>query len=181
MNFLKYYCEKNLKHNLVNKFLYFDTKKIPKIKKIILNFGCKTNDIKSLSAGLLALELMTNQKSKLTRSKLPILTLKIRQGNPIGCKITLRKNIMFNYISKMSIEVFPKLKNFEGLYSRIKQNAFSYSLTDIFTFSILEEHYYLFNNLPKLNITIVTSTKTKQELFFILNYIQLPFKVNKQI
>jgi large subunit ribosomal protein L5 len=176
MNFLKYYYEKNLKHNLVNKFLYLNTKKIPKIKKIILNFGCKTNDIKSISAGLLALELMTNQKSKITRSKLPILALKIRQGNPIGCKITLRKSIMLNYISKMLIEVFPKLKNFEGLNSRIKQNAFSCSLTDIFTFSILEEHYYLFSNLPKLNITIVTSTKTKQELFFILNSIQLPLK-----
>jgi large subunit ribosomal protein L5 len=176
MNFLKYYYEKNLKHNLVNKFLYLNTKKIPKIKKIILNFGCKTNDIKSISAGLLALELMANQKSKITRSKLPILALKIRQGNPIGCKITLRKSIMLNYISKMLIEVFPKLKNFEGLNSRIKQNAFSCSLTDIFTFSILEEHYYLFSNLPKLNITIVTSTKTKQELFFILNSIQLPLK-----
>jgi large subunit ribosomal protein L5 len=176
MNFLKYYYEKNLKHNLVNKFLYLNTKKIPKIKKIILNLGCKTNDIKSISAGLLALELITNQKSKITTSKLPILTLKIRQGNPIGCKITLRKNRMLFYISNMLIEVFPKLKNFEGLDYKIKQNAFSYSLTDIFTFSILEEHYYLFNNLPKLNITIVTNTKTKQELFFILNSIQLPFK-----
>jgi large subunit ribosomal protein L5 len=178
MNFLKYFYEKNLKHHLVNKFLYLNTKKIPKIKKIILNFGCKTSDIKYISAGLLALELITNQKSVPTTSNRPIIALKIRQGNPIGCKITLRKHIMFNYISKMLIEVFPKLKNFEGLHvsSKIKQNAFSYGLNDIFTFSILEEHYYLFNNLPKLNITIVTNTKTKQELFFILKSIQLPFK-----
>jgi large subunit ribosomal protein L5 len=178
MNFLKYFYEKNLKHTLVNKFLYSNTKKIPKIKKIILNFGCKTTDIQYISAGLLALELITNQKSILTKSKYPVIALKIRQGNPIGCKITLRKNIMFNYISLMLVEVFPRLKNFEGLNInlKIKQNAFSYELIDIFTFSILEEHYYLFNNLPKLNVTIVTNTKTKQELVFILKSIQLPLK-----
>jgi large subunit ribosomal protein L5 len=158
--------------------LYLNTKKIPKIKKIILNFGCKNHDIKYISAGLLALELITNQKGIPTISKHPIIALKIRQGNPVGCKITLRKNIMFNCISKMLIEVFPKLKNFEGLNtnSKIKQNAFSYELHDIFIFSSLEEHYYLFNNLPKLNITVVTNTKTKQELFFILKSIQLPLK-----
>jgi large subunit ribosomal protein L5 len=178
MNFLKYFYTTNLKHDLVNKFLYLNTKKIPKIKKIILNFGCKTSDIKRISNCLLALELITNQKSVTTLSKQPIIALKIRQGNPVGCKITLRKNAMFNYKSKTLIEIFPKLKNFEGLKVnlKIKQNAFSYELHDIFTFNTLEEHYYLFNNLPKLNVTIVTSTKTKQELFFILTSLKLPLK-----
>jgi large subunit ribosomal protein L5 len=179
MNFLKHFYENTIKHDLVNKFLYLNTKKIPKIKKIILNFGCNTNEIKCLAASLLALELITNQKGILTQTKYSLITLKIRKGSPVGCKVTLRKNIMLNIISNFLIKIFPKLKNFEGLTInyKIKQKTLSYNFNDLFIFSILEEHYYLFNNLPKLNITLVVhNIKTKQELFFLLKSVQLPFK-----
>ncbi len=66
MNFLTYFCKKTLNYELLNKFNYKNTKKLPKIKKIVLNFGCKTTDIKHLAASLLALELITCQKGKLT-------------------------------------------------------------------------------------------------------------------
>jgi ribosomal protein L5 len=62
MNFLEHFYLKTLKYDLSNRFLYKNTKELPKLKKIILNFGCKTSDLKQLSASLLALELITNQK-----------------------------------------------------------------------------------------------------------------------
>jgi large subunit ribosomal protein L5 len=178
MNFLEHFYLKTLKYDLSNKFLYKNTKELPKLKKIILNFGCKTSDLKQLSASLLALELITNQKSKLTITKYSNIFLKIRKGNPTGCKITLRKNKLFNFFAKTLIEIFSKKKNFNGfiISKKIKKNIFSYEIYNTFSFSQLENHYYLFNNLPKLDITIVANTKTKKELLFILKSLKFPFK-----
>jgi len=178
MHFVENFHIKTLKYDLVNKFLYKNTKKLPVIKKIILNFGCKTNDVKYLAASLLALELVTNQKSSMTLTRHSNVLLKIRKGNPTGCKVTLRKKKMFNFFSKCLTEIFPKLKSFDGfkLNRKMKKNAFSHELYDTFNFQELKEHYYLFNFLPNFNITIVTTTKTKEELIFILNSFKFPFR-----
>lgn len=178
MNFLEHFYSKTLKYDLSNRFLYKNTKEFPKLKKIILNFGCKTSDLNQLSASLLALELITNQKSKLTITKYSNIIIKIRKGNPTGCKVTIRKNKLFDFFVKTLIQIFPKEKNFNGLIipKKIKENVFSYEIYNTFNFNQLENHYYLFNNLPKLDITIVTNTKTKKELLFILRLLKFPFK-----
>jgi large subunit ribosomal protein L5 len=178
MHFLeKFYC-KTLKYELINKFIYNDTKNMPKLKKIILNFGCKTAEIKQLSSSLLAIELITNQKGTLNQTKHSNILFKIRKGNPTGCKVTLSRFKMFNFFSRTLTEVFPKLKNFTGfkMTRKIKKSVFSYELHDTFSFSELEGHYYLFNNLPKLDITVVTNSTTKKEFIFMLKSFQLPFK-----
>jgi len=178
MHFLNTFYFKTLKYDLINKFIYNNTTKLPKITKIILNFGSKTADIKQLSSSLLALELITNQKGVLTTTKKSNILLKIRKGNPTGCKLTLQKYNLFNIFGRTIIEVFPKLKNFNGfiLHRKIKKNAFSYELQNTFSFSELKSHYYFFNNLTKLDITIITSTQNKKELIFILKSFQIPFK-----
>lgn len=178
MNFIEKFYSKTLKYDLINKFSYENTKKIPRIKKIILNFGCKTSDLKALSTSALALELITNQKSALTLTKHNNVLLKIRKGQPVGCKVTLRKKKSFEFLSKMLIDIFPKLKNFEGLRinKKIERNTFSYELVDTFSFQELEENYYLFNNLSNLHITIVTTSRKREELDFILNSIKIPFE-----
>jgi large subunit ribosomal protein L5 len=178
MHFIEYFCLKTLKYDLVNKFFYNNTKELPKLKKIILNFGCKSTEIKHLASSLLALELITHQKGTLTTTKHSNIFLKIRKGNPAGCKITLKKNSMFHFLSRTLMELFPKIKDFNGLTltRKIKKNIFSYELHDTFSFNELEEHYYLFNNLPKLDVTIVTNSKVKEELIFILKSLQFPFK-----
>ena len=177
MHFLEHFYLRTSKYDLINKFLYKDTKKLPKLKKIILNFGCQTSDIKNLTSSLLALELITNQKGSLTRTKRSNILLKIRKGHPTGCKITLRKNKLFNFFSRLIVLIFPKLKSFDKFKQnkKIKKNSYSFELNDTFNFNELEEHYYLFNNIPKLHVTIVTNTGTTQELFFILNSFKFPF------
>ena len=175
MHFLNYFYNKNLKLDLINKFQYSNLKTFPKLKKIILNFGCKTTDIKKLTASLLALELITNQKGVLSIAKRPNLFLKIRKGNPTGCKVLLRKSSMLNFINQNSIEIFPKIKNFNGLKfsKKIKKNSFSYYIKNTLIFSNFMDHYYLFNILVKLEVTVVTDVKTKKELLFILKSLQL--------
>lgn len=179
MQFIKNFYLTTLNYDLVNKFKYKNTKELPKIKKIILNFGFQNNDIKNLASSLLALEIITNQYGVLTLTKKSNILLKLRKGNPVGCKVTLRNSNMYNFFSKMLLEIFPKIKNFDGFknYKKIKKNTFSYNINDIFNFQELENHYYLFNNLPKCNVTIITNAKNKQELFFILKSLRFPLKM----
>lgn len=178
MHLLEKFYIKTLKYELINKFRYNNTKNLPKLEKIILNFGCKTADIKQLASCLLAIELVTNQKGTFTTTKHSNILLKIRKGNPTGCKVTLQNFNLFNFLYKTLLEIFPKIKSFGGfdVTKKIKKKTFSYELHEIFSFSELENHYYLFNNLPKLNITIITSSKHKTELIYLLKAFQLPFK-----
>jgi large subunit ribosomal protein L5 len=178
MHFLTYFYKKILNYELINKFTYKNSKKIPKLKKIILNFGCKTTDIKHLTASLLALELITYQKSKFTTTKYPNIVLKLRKGNPVGCKVELRNKKMYFFLENILMEVFPKIKNFDGLTSHknFKKNTFSFKFNDNFVFKPIEEHYYLFNTLPKLDVTILTTSKKTIELNFIIKSLQFPIK-----
>jgi large subunit ribosomal protein L5 len=179
MNSLNQLFKKNLKYNLLNRFHYRKTKHFPKLEKIVLNFGLKTTETKQLINSLLVLELITKQKATLTVTKYSNILLKIRKGNPIGCKVTLRKNSALNFLDKMSDEIFPKFKNtkqFFKISKKIKKNNFSYNLHEIFNFQELENKFYLFTNLPKLDITLITNSKIKEELIFLLRTVQIPIK-----
>jgi large subunit ribosomal protein L5 len=176
MTFLKYFYLKTLKYDLANKFLYNNTKKIPKIEKVTLNFGCKTTDLKLLSGSLFAFELIAHQKGNLTTTKHSNILLKLRKGNPVGCKIILTQKKMLVFIEKIITEIFPKVKNFNGLMLNKKRNAFSFELNDIFSFTELEKHYFLFNNLPKMSLTVKAQSNFKQEFSFILKSMQFPIK-----
>jgi len=179
MHFIKSLNFKTLKYDLVNKFFYRKTKNIPAIKKIILNFGCKTTDIKRLSSSLLALELITLQKGKLTTINKTNLVLKIRKGNPVGCKVTLKNKQIFYFLEKIFLNIFPNIKNFNGisLIKNINSKAFSYQLNDTLSFNELEEHYQIFNNLSNLSINILTNTVDKEKSVFIFKSLQFPIKV----
>ena len=174
MHFLQNFYSKTLKYDLINKFIYKNTSKIPKIQKIILNFGSKTVDFKKLTSSLLVLEWITSQKGILTKTKKSNILLKIRKGNPVGCKVTLRKYNLYNFFARIIIEILPKIKSIKKLEitQKLKKNSFSYELHNIFTFSELENYYYFLSNLPKLDISLVTNTKNKKELLFLLKSFQ---------
>jgi large subunit ribosomal protein L5 len=179
MHYLEKFYNKTLKYELINKFNYINTKNLPNIEKIVLNFGCKTADIKQLASSLLALELITNQKGKLTKTKYSKILFKIRKGNPTGCKVTLNNLNKLKFIELLTVEVFPKLKNFSGLILKnSNKNHFSYELKNTFSLYELEKNYYLFNNLPKLDISMIAANmhKKNKELNFLLKSYQLPFK-----
>ena len=178
MHFFNYFYTKTLKLDLINKFYYTDLKKLPNLKQIILNFSCKTIELKALATHLLALELITHQKGIITVSKHPNILLKIRKGNPTGCKITLRRISMMEFLSKNLNEIFPKTKNFRGIkvHKKIEKTAFSFSVNNVLAFPELAKHYYLFTNLSNLNISFVTNGRTKKEMLFLLKSLQLPLK-----
>jgi len=170
MNILENYYRKVIQRELINKFSYTRLEEIPRLKKIILNFGCKSSEIKTVALALLTLELITMKQGSLVKSKRPNVVLKIRKGNPVGCLVVLRNTAMYSFLSKLLSEVFPNLKSFTGITVSKKLGGpnFSFTLKDLITFKELERQFYLFTNLPPLNVTLVTNAKTKQELVYLL-------------
>ena len=182
MHFLEHYYKNIIKYDLLNKFQYNSLKEVPQIKKIILNFGCQTSDLKQLSLALLALELIASQKGALTISKNYNILLKIKKGTPTGCKVILQRNYKYNFFAKLFIEIFPRFKNFSSLYLKkkeFKNFAISFKFENTLTFLELERNYSLFNNLPNLSITIVTNSLIQKEFIFLLNSFKLPTNSKK--
>jgi large subunit ribosomal protein L5 len=177
MNILENYYKKVIKYDLINKFFYNTLNDIPELKKIILHFGCKSFEIKNIAAALLSLELITTKLGNITQSKRANILLKIRKGYPVGCIVILTNTIMYQFLFKLLTEVFPNLKEFKGITvsKRLGQKNFSFTLTDLISFKELEKQFYLFTNLPPLNITLVTNTKTRKELLYLLKSFKLPF------
>lgn len=179
MHFLEHYYNTVVKYNLIYKFNYKALKNIPKLEKIILNFGCKTFDLKTLASSLLALQLITTKKGKLTISNQPNIVLKIRKGNPVGCKIVLTKKIMYKFFAKLIIEVLPKLKN-KSLVKKLQTfNTLTCNFNNILIFKELEKNYIIYNSLKNIQITFITNTKTTEELFFLLNSFKFSTKITK--
>jgi large subunit ribosomal protein L5 len=175
MNILEYYYKKIVRRDLINKFIYTHLEEIPQLKKIILNFGCKNSDVKSVASALLSLELITTKKGSLVKSKRANVLLKIRKGNPVGCVVVLKNNEMYDFLFKLLTEVLPNLKSFSGLNvsKKLGKTSFSFTLKDLINFKELEKQFYLFINLPPLNITLVTNAKTNKELLYLLQSFKL--------
>lgn len=174
MHFLQSFYSKTLKYDLINKFVYKNTNVIPKVKKIILNFGSKTSDLKQLASSLFVIEWITNQKGILTKTKKSNISLKIRKGSPVGCKVTLRNYNLHNFFARVIIEIIPQIKSLKKykVTKKLEKNTFSYELHNIFTFTELKNYYYFLPNLSKLDISIVTNAKNKKELLFLLKSFQ---------
>jgi large subunit ribosomal protein L5 len=166
MYFFENYNYNIVKYDLINKFHYKELVKIPKLQAIILQFNLKKYDLKLLVTSLAALELITAQKGFLTKSKTASVSFKIRKGQPVGCKITLRKNKMLEFFFKLLNQIAIERKINSIKVSTLK--AFSFKIPSILIFNELEKNYQFFKNLKNLNVTILMSSKNKEDFFFLL-------------
>lgn len=174
---INYYYQLIIKYDLVNKFIYKNIEELPKLEKISLNFRYDNNNfnLKSLAIAMLAIELITKQKGKLTHLKNTKLSVKVRKGYPVGCKVTLRKLTMYEFFFKLLVNIFPKTKNFYGITLEKNQiSTLSFKLKNTSAFSELEKHHNLFRNLPLLDITFTTNTRTQKELLCLMISHKLP-------
>jgi large subunit ribosomal protein L5 len=177
MNLLENYYKKVIRYDLINKFFYHNLSDIPELKKIILNFGCKSFVIKDIAASLVALELITTKQGTITKARRPNVLLKVRKGHPVGCIVVLTKTKMYDFFLKLLAQVFQNLKDFKGIKvsKKLKDKSFSLTLMDLINFEELEQQFYLFTNLPPLNIILITNAKSKKELVYLLNSFKTPF------
>lgn len=173
MCFFSNYSKQVIDYDSINTFFLEYQRRAPKLQTIILNFGYQKSNFKRLVSGLLALEFLTSKKSKITRSKHLNVLLKIKQGNPVGCKIILKKKIMHQLHAKFMTSVFTKLKPSKNTVSKQGCKSMSITIQNPLIFIELEHHYEVFKDIPKLDITFITNANSTKELFFLLKSIKI--------
>nr|YP_007890559.1 ribosomal protein L5 [Histiona aroides]AGH24053.1 ribosomal protein L5 [Histiona aroides] len=179
MNTMQQYYEDVIRLDMIRKFQYANPYSIPKIDKIIVNMGVKEGavDKKQILPPMLIAELVTGQKSVITKARKSVANFKIRKGFPIGVKVTLRGDLMYNFLYRLVTVVLPRVRDFKGVSHKNINNTgnFSFGIRDLLVFPEIEMEYDKLSRIYGAHITIVTSAKTKNETEALLSAFQIPF------
>ena len=162
---------------LVEKFGYKNPMEIPKISKIVINIGvgeAKDNP-KELEAAIGDLEKITGQKVVTTKAKKSIANFKLREGMPIGCKVTLRRERMYEFLDKLFNITLPRVRDFHGVSNTAFDGRGNYTLGVKEQIIFPEIQYDKVNKLRGMDIVIVTTANTNEEAKALLKEMGMPF------
>jgi large subunit ribosomal protein L5 len=162
---------------MMEKFGYKNIMEVPKLEKIVLNMGvgeAKDNS-KVLDAALADMQLITGQKPVLTRAKKSVANFKLRENMPIGCKVTLRKNKMFEFADKLMNIALPRVRDFRGVPSKSFDGRGNYALGIKEQLIFPEVEYDKIDKVRGMDIIFVTSAKTDEEARELLRFLGMPF------
>ena len=190
MNRLKEKYLNEVVPSLREKYNYASVMEVPKLEKIVVNMGVgdATTNSKLLDAAMKDLEIITGQKPVATKAKKAIAGFKVREGQAIGCKVTLRGENMYNFLDKLitlnnvSIQTIykdnklPRVRDFRGVSNKAFDGRGNYTLglTEQLIFSEIE-----YDNVVKvrgMDIVMVTTAKTNEEAYDLLKGFGMPFK-----
>lgn len=163
--------------SLREKFGYKSVMEAPKLEKIVINMGvgdAKENS-KLLDAAVNDLTLITGQKPVVTKAKKAISNFKIRQGMPIGCKVTLRGARMYEFMDKLVNAALPRVRDFKGVSPKAFDGRGNYSLGVKEQLIFPEIEYDKVEKLRGMDIIFVTTAKTDEEAKALLNLLGMPF------
>ncbi|MBZ4663302.1 MAG: rplE [Caloramator sp.] len=174
---LKEKYEKEVVPALREKFGYKSIMEVPKIEKIVINMGvgdAKDNS-KLLDAAVNDLTLITGQKAVVTRAKKSIANFKLRQGMPIGCKVTLRGAKMYEFADKLFNVALPRVRDFKGVSNKAFDGRGNYTLGVKEQLIFPEIEYDKVEKLRGMDIVFVTTAKTDEEARELLRLLGMPF------
>lgn len=163
---------------LKEEFGYTNVMEIPKIEKIVLNMGLgeAVQNPKVIEGAVEELTRIAGQKAVVTKAKKSIATFKLREGMPIGCRVTLRGDRMYDFFSKLVNIALPRVRDFRGLSPKGFDGRGNYSMGVKEQIIFPEIDYDKIDKIKGLNITVVTSAKTDDEGRFLLKNMGMPFK-----
>lgn len=178
MNRLKEKYNNEIVPSLRQKYNYKSVMEVPALEKIVVNIGVgdASQNSKLLDAAMADLEIITGQRPVKTYAKKAIAGFKIRQGQAIGCKVTLRGDSMYNFLDKLISITLPRVRDFRGISNKAFDGRGNYTLglTEQLIFSEIE-----YDNVVKvrgMDIVFVTTAKTNEEAHDLLNGLGMPFK-----
>ncbi len=165
--------------SLKEKFSYKNSLECPKIEKIVLNIGCGegASDIKILESLASNLALITGQKAVITKAKKAIANFKIRKNMPIGCKVTLRRRIMYEFLDRLISVALPRIKDFRGLSrsSFDKDGNFAFGLTEQLIFPEIDIDKV--QKIQGMDVIIrIKNSKSKEQSIELLKQFGFPFR-----
>ena len=163
---------------LTEKFGYKNVMELPKIEKIIINMGVgeAVGNPKALDAAVSDLTIITGQKPILTRAKKSLAAWKLRQGMPIGAKVTLRGVRMYQFLDKFMNVALPRVRDFRGISANSFYGRGNYAVGLKEQLIFPEIEYDKIDKLRGMNIVVVTTAKTDEEARELLKLMGMPFK-----
>ncbi|MBE7526494.1 50S ribosomal protein L5 [Nitrosomonas sp.] len=174
---LKYY-RNTITNELIQLFSYKSVMEVPKITKITLNMGVgeASADKKIIENAFGDLEKIAAQKPVITKAKKSIATFKIRQGYPVGCKVTLRGGKMYEFLDRLVSIAIPRIRDFRGIQGKgfDGRGNFNVGIKEQIIFPEID--YDKIDKIRGLNITITTTAKTDKEAKALLTAFKFPFK-----
>lgn len=177
MSRLKEKYTKEVVNKLIEKFRYTNVMQVPKIEKIVINMGvgeAKDNS-KILESVVNDLQLISGQKPVVCRAKKSISNFKLRENMPIGCKVTLRKNRMYDFMDKLFNVALPRVRDFRGVSEKSFDGRGNYTLGVKEHLIFPEIEYDKIDKVRGLEVVFVTTAKTDEEARELLRFLGMPF------
>ena len=163
---------------LMSKFNYTSIMQVPKVEKIIINMGVgeAVANAKSLDTAIEDLQIIAGQKPVVTKAKKSIAGFKLREGMPIGAKVTLRGERMYHFLDKLMNVSLPRVRDFRGISSKAFDSRGNYTLGLKEQLIFPEIEYDKIDKVRGMDIVIVTSAKTDEEARELLTQMGMPFR-----
>ncbi len=178
---IKELYESECKPQLEKKFGYTNQMEIPRLEKIVLNMGLgeAVQNPKIVEKAANELTLIAGQKAVVTRARKSIATFKLREGMPIGARVTLRQDRMYDFFSKLVNIALPRVRDFRGVSPKGFDGNGNYSMGVTEHIIFPEVDYDKIDKIRGLNVTIVTTARTDDEGRALLQMLGMPFKQKK--
>lgn len=163
---------------LKKKFGYENVQAVPKLSKIVLNMGVgdATEDIKRLESAAEELTLISGQRAATRRAKKSIASFKVREGQPVGCRVTLRGVRMYEFLDRLVSTALPRVRDFRGISRKSFDGRGNYTMGIRDEMIFLELSHAKVEKVRGFNLTLVTTARTDEESLALLELFGMPFR-----
>lgn len=169
--------------SLMKRFGYQNPMQVPKLEKVVLNMGVgeAVQNPKSIDGAMADLAVISGQRPALRRAKRSVSNFKLRIGNPIGCMVTLRRDLMYEFLDRFCNFAIPRVRDFRGLSPQSFDGRGNYSVGFQEQIIFPEIDYDQIEKIRGLDVTLVTSAETDEEAFELLQGLGMPFRTTEAI
>lgn len=180
MSRLKERYQETVVPSLVKEFGYTNVMAVPKVQRVVVNMGLgeATQNVKLIEAGSDDLTRIAGQKPLTTRARKSIAQFKLRQGNPVGCMVTLRRDRMYDFLDRLISIALPRVRDFRGVSPKGFDGRGNYTLGLSDQLMFIEIDYMQVDKSRGMNVSVVTTAKTDEEGRRLLQLLGMPFRTN---
>jgi large subunit ribosomal protein L5 len=179
---LKADYDKRIVPAMIEKFGYKNKLEVPKLEKIVINMGVgeATQDKKRVETAAAEMERIAGQKPVITKAKKSIAQFKLREGMPIGCKVTLRRDRMYEFLDRLVTIALPRVRDFRGLNPRSFDGRGNYAMGLKEQIIFPEINYDQIDTVRGMDVIVTTTAKTDEEARELLRLFNFPFPQEEQ-
>jgi len=175
---LKEHYDTKLKSSLMEEFGYKNVMEVPRLEKIVINMGVgeAVSDSKKIKSAVNEMALISGQQPVVTKAKKSVATFKLREGMPVGCKVTLRRDRMYEFLDRLVTIALPRVRDFRGVSGKSFDGRGNYAMGLKEQIVFPEIDYDTVDEIRGMDIIICTTAKTDQEARALLKGFDMPFR-----